>query len=82
MNKWVRGLDQRTGSERLVDGYLEKIQEELMPEKAKMVVAINLETGEYTLGKDSAEAKAAFQKRWPNGGYFVCRVDGTPSGRM
>jgi hypothetical protein len=77
-----RGLDHRTATERLIDGYLEKIQDELMPDKAKMVVAIRTTTGEYVLGKDSAEAAAAFHKRWPKDGYFMCRVDGTPSGRM
>lgn len=82
MNKWVRGVDRRTDFERLVDSHLEKIQEELMPDKAKKVVAINMETGEYVLGEDSGEAFKAFMKRWPNGGYYMCRVDGTPSGRM
>jgi hypothetical protein len=65
-----------------VDSILEKIQEELMPDKAKMVVAINTQTGEYTLGEDSVQARDAFLKRWPNGGYHLCRVDGTPSMRM
>ena len=78
----TQGLDGRTAYERLIDGYLEKIQGKLMPEKAKMVVAINTETGEYVLGMDSGEAATAFHKRWPKGGYFMCRVDGTPSGRM
>ena len=77
-----RGLDRRTAYERLVDTHLEKIQQELMPEKAKSVVAINLDTGEYVLGKDSGEAAIAFKKRWPQMGYFICRADGTPSGRM
>jgi hypothetical protein len=76
------GLDTRTAFERLIDGYLERIQDELMPEKAKMVVAINTGTGEYVLGNDSGEAAVAFRKRWPKSGYFMCRVDGTPSGRM
>lgn len=78
----AHGVDRRTDSERLVDGYLVKIQEELPPEQAKMVVAINLETGAYVLGRDSGEAAAAFHKRWPRSGYFMCRVDGTPSARM
>ena len=82
MNKWVRGVDRRTDFERLIDGHLEKIQEELMPDKAKMVVAINMGTGEYVLGEDSRAAYEAFHKRWPDGGYYMCRVDGTPSMRM
>jgi hypothetical protein len=82
MNRGVRGIDHRTSFDRLIDGYLEKIQEEHMPDKAKMVVAINMETGEYVLGEDSRSASQAFFKRWPQGGYFMCRVDGTPSMRM
>jgi hypothetical protein len=82
MKKWVLGVDHRTAFDRRLDGYLERIQEELMPENAKMVVAINTETGEYTLGDDSRAAYQAFKKRWPAGGYFMCRVDGTPSMRM
>ena len=76
------GVDRRTASERMVDTYLEKIQKELPPEQGKMVVAINTETGEYVLGQDSGKAVAAFHSRWPKSGYFMCRVDGTPSARM
>ena len=82
MNKWVRGIDRRTAFDRRIDGFLEKIQEELTPDKAKMVVAINMQTGEYALGEDFKAAREAFEKRWPDGGYFMCRVDGTPSRRM
>ena len=76
------GLDPRTAHERLIDGYLAMIQEEVPAEQSKMVVAINTSTGEYALGEDSREALEAFRKRWPDSGYFMCRVDGTPSGRM
>jgi hypothetical protein len=72
----------RTAYERLIDSYLEKIQKELSPDNAKKVVAINTETGEYTLGEDSKEALAAYRKRWGDYGFFLCRVDGSPSGRM
>lgn len=82
MNPWVRGVDRRTPFERQVDTYLMKIQEELMPEKAKMVVAINMDTGEYVLGEDSGKAWHSFRKRWPGKGFYMCRVDGTPSTRM
>lgn len=82
MNKWARGVDRRTDFERLVDGYLEKIQQELMPEKARMVVAINMNTGEYVLGEDSGKAYQAFRRKWPGVFYYMCRVDGSPSVRM
>ena len=74
--------DHRTAYEREIDAFLAKIQKKLMPEKAKMVVAINTHTWEYVLGEDSREAARAFHERWPNGGFYMCRVDGTPSGRM
>lgn len=72
----------QTAYERLINSYLAKIQKELEPEQAKMVVAINTQTGEYVLGHDSGEASAAFRRRWPNRGSHICRVDGSPSGRM
>lgn len=72
----------RTAQERLIDSYLEKIQQELTPDNAKMVVAINTDTGEYTLGQNSKEALDAYRKRWGDYGFFLCRVDGSPSGRM
>lgn len=72
----------QTAHDRLINSYLDKIQKELEPEQAHMVVAINMGTGEYVLGNDSGEASRAFLKRWPNGGFHMCCVDGTPSGRM
>ena len=75
-------LQNSDAHESLVDACLDKIQKELAPDKAKLVVAINLVTGEYALGADSREALAEFRKRWPDRGYYMCRVDGSPSGRM
>jgi hypothetical protein len=72
----------RTAHERLIDTYLEKIREQLTPDKARMVVAINTESGEYVLGEDSLEAMEAYRERWGDYGFYLCRVDGTPSGRM
>jgi hypothetical protein len=79
---YYRASDRRTAYERLIDSHLERIQAEVPPEKSQMVVAINVATGEYVLGKDSGEAAKAYLRRWPNGGFYMCRVDGTPSGRM
>ena len=72
----------QSAHDRLINSYLEIIQKELEPEQAQMVVAINMRTGEYVLGNDSGEAVRAYLKRWPNGGFHMCRVDGSPSGRM
>jgi hypothetical protein len=76
------GVDRRTAFDRVIDSYLEKIQEKLMPEKAEMIVAINVQTGEYALGEDFGEAAKAFHKRWPKGAFYMCRVNGTPAIRM
>lgn len=82
MKKWTNGVDRRTAFDRRIDQYLQRIQESLMPDKADMVVAINMETGDYAIGQDSKQALTAYFRRWPEGGYFMCRVDGTPSSRM
>lgn len=58
--------------------FLTAIQKELMPEHASKIVAINVETGEYTLGEDITAAALAFRKRWPNEISFGIRVDGGP----
>lgn len=58
--------------------FLKAIQQELMPEHADAVVAINLETGEYVLGSTPDEADQAFRARWPHTLMFRCRVDGGP----
>ena len=80
--KGVRPVKGQTAYEHLIHSYLEKIQKELEPEQARMVVAINTQTGEYALGEDSREALAAFRKRWPDSAFHMCRADGSPSGRM
>lgn len=81
-NHRLAGVDRRTDFDRLVDSFLEKIQEELLPEKAEMIVAINTETGEYVLGRDAGEASRAFGAKWPKSGFYMCRVDGRPAIRM
>lgn len=77
-----RASDHRTAYEKLIDGFLHRIQDEVSSDDAKLVVAINTTTGDYVLGADSREALVAFRKRWPDSGYYMCRVDGSPSGRM
>jgi hypothetical protein len=56
----------------------QRIQPELLPEHAKDMVAINVDTGEYELGHTPMEAQIAFQKRWPGKLYFMIRGDGGP----
>lgn len=77
-----RGVDRRTAHEKKIDERLTKIQDQLMPEHGELVVAINMETGEYALGRDNGEAHKEYMKRWPDGGYFMCRVNGGPAMRM
>ena len=82
MNSWSRTVDRRTHFDRKAETFLARVQEEHMPEKAKMVVAINMATGEYVLGEDSGVAYQAFRERWPDGFHYMCCVDGSPSTRM
>ena len=69
----------RTEFDRRAEGFLKKIQQQLMPDQADKIVAINMETGEYVLGKTSGEAAEAFWERWPDVLMCKCRVDGGPS---
>jgi hypothetical protein len=50
-----------------------------MPEHAAEIVAINMVTGEYVLGRTSGEASDAYRARWPDILMFMCRVDGGPA---
>jgi hypothetical protein len=72
----------RSEFSRRAQGYLKKIQEDLMPEHAKEIVAINAITGEYVLGQSFVEATDAFDARWPHALSFVCRVDRGPALRL
>lgn len=62
-------------------GFLKVIQDELLPEHAREAVAINMDTGEYVLGKTASQATRAFDERWPNVMSYVCRVDGGAAGK-
>ncbi len=57
---------------------LEELQKTLMPDHADEIIAINVQTGEYTLGRTMNEAIFAFRKRWPDLVSYVIRVDGGP----
>jgi hypothetical protein len=67
---------------RRADGFLKKIQEDLMPAHTQEIVAINVDTGEYVLGHSFVEATDAFDARWPHALSFVCRIDGGPALRL
>jgi len=69
----------RTEFTRRAEEYLKDIQKKLMPEHARDVVAINMETGEYVVGRTSGEVFEASSERWPNAFTYICRVDGGPS---
>ena len=59
--------------------FLEKIQLALLKDHPSDVVGINMETGEYVVGKDSDEVFQAYRTRWPNILGYICRVNGEPS---
>jgi hypothetical protein len=63
---------------RRAEKILEEIQKTLLPEHAAELVAINVETGEYTLGHTPHEAVDAFRRRWPDQLSYLVRVDGGP----
>lgn len=64
--------------ERRAEQILREIQKTLLPDHASEIVAINVETGEYTLGRTAREAQEAFRARWPNQLAYRVRVDGGP----
>ncbi len=72
----------RSAFERRAEEYLQRIQADLMPDQANEIVAINMETGEYVVGKDKREVTRTFRSRWPNTLMFRSRVDGGPVTRF
>jgi hypothetical protein len=62
--------------------YLAGAQKTLLPDHAKEIIVFNAGTGDYVLGATFGEAMDRFRKRWPDEGFFVCRVDGGPAIRM
>jgi hypothetical protein len=69
----------RADFDRRADEFLKVIQKELMPEHASEFVAINMETGDYVLGKTPGDASEAFWDKWPDVLMYKCRVDGGPA---
>ena len=68
----------RREEDRRIAEFLKAIQDELMPDHANEIVAINLETGEYTLGTKAIDVALEFKKRWPSAFAHLARVDGGP----
>jgi hypothetical protein len=68
--------------QRLAMEVLERVQPELMPEHADEIISINVETGEYTLGRDALESGERFHQRWPDELCYQVRVDGGPVARF
>src|SRR5262245_52407485 len=80
MKKYVRtpkGMTRREFENRAKQ-ILPEIQKSLLPDHASEIVAINVETGEYTLGGTTVEARTAFRKRWPGQLAYLIRANGGP----
>jgi len=60
------------------EAILARIQSELPPEKAEMIVSINVSTGEYVLADTLRESGRAFRERWPDEIAYTVRADGGP----
>jgi len=61
---------------------LRRLQAKLLPEQELDIVAINMLTGEYVLGKTMKEAMGKFRAQWPDYPIYVCRADGGPACRL
>ena len=72
----------RTALDRRIEALLDRIRSELTPEQARDYLAINMSTGEYVVEKTPEATMAAFDARWPEGGFYGCRVDGSPFGKL
>ena len=57
---------------------LQELQKTLLPEHAAEILAINVETGDYVLGRTLRDAIVAFRNRWPDQLSYAVRVDGGP----
>jgi hypothetical protein len=75
--EWPKQMPRRE-FERRAKQILQDIQKTLLPEHASEIVAINVENGEYTLGRTTIDAITAFKKRWPNQLAYLIRADGGP----
>lgn len=51
-----------------------KIKDKLEPENVGKIVAINVDTGEYFLGKDTVEADHKARDKYPDAVFHLVRV--------
>lgn len=58
------------------DERLQDLQRTLLPKYADKVIAIDVESGGYVLGRTRSEAFRKFSKKFPGNVAFVARVDG------
>jgi hypothetical protein len=72
-------IEQETPAQREMKPMLEKIHQQIGPEDADSIVAINTDTGEFVLGADYGAAYRAFRDKFGNAGRYICRVDGSPA---
>ena len=72
-------IEQETPCQREMRPMLAKIHEQLAPEDADSIVAINTDTGEFVLGSDYGVAYRAFREKFGDAGRYICRVDGSPA---
>lgn len=69
----------RTEARRRGQEFLREIQNDLLPDHASRLVAINLEDGRYVLGDDDElQVAVAFRKRFPGHVPYIVRADGGP----
>jgi len=54
---------------------LRRIQADLLSEHESGVVAINMLSGEYVLGKTTREAESAFRAKWPDAPSYMCNLN-------
>jgi hypothetical protein len=71
----VRQVDWKEFNKRS-DQLLEELQKILLPEHADEVIAIDVESGGYVLGKTPTETALKFRERFPGKLMFLVRVDG------
>jgi hypothetical protein len=64
--------------ERRATEILAELQDKLLPEHASGVIGINVDTGQYVLGRSSEEVWDKFREKWPKSLGYVIGVDGSP----
>lgn len=67
-----------TEFDRKGEAILKELQKVLLPEHTNEIIAIDVESGDYYLGKTSSEALAAFRQHHPDRVAWMARVDGGP----